>query len=364
METAPRAGKIDRRQILKGVYEDNLRTVLNQPAPRRRDTEQQRPRKSGMSLLAGLALILIGGFAYGSLQASLNQEEAPDRQPVISAAGAPAPSNVSTVLSNTGQARMPFESELRVASLYGLQVKTIVIDPGHGGMDPGTVGELGTLEKDITLDVARRLKARLEQNYGYQILLTRTGDEKVSLRERVEFSNTHQADLFVSIHVNWLPVEPLSAVETYYFGPRAEGQAAELALRENEDSEYTVAEFNEMLQSIGNTIKLQESERLAEAVQQSLYRNLSQTNSELNDWGVKRAPFVVLLGVNAPGILAEIACISNHAEENRLNRDDYRENLAIFLEEGILNYLHKRSDELVTSDGDTGYAAKEEDQIH
>lgn len=366
MSSGPLAGpRINRKQILKGVYEDNLRTVLNQPPPpRRQEAAQPRARRTGISMLLALALILAGGFAYGTFQANIGKQTVTQGPRAVAASASLPSPGPETVLDDVEEPRTPYESELRVASLYGLQVKTIVIDPGHGGRDPGTIGELGTLEKNITLDVARRLKERLERNYGYRILLTRNGDEKISLRERVEFANAHQADLFISVHVNWLPEEPLSAVETYYFGPRAEGQAVALAQRENEDSEYTVAEFNEMLQSIGNTIKLQESERLASAVQKSLYRNVSRVNEDVSDWGVKRAPFVVLLGVDAPGILAEIACISNHEEENRLNRIEYREKLAIFLEEGIIDYLQNRPDSLDQSDGDTRYAAKEEEPVH
>lgn len=344
MATGQRVGEqIDRRQILRGVYEDNLRTVSNQPAPKRARKDAPRAPKSrpraGAFFVMGL--LVLAGFAYGVMQAG-QQSSA---RSVVPPGGASqmVQQNVSvpeipTVLRGRSDERA---SDLTVVSLYGLKVRTIVIDPGHGGVDGGTVGQLGTREKDITLDVARRLKARLERNYGYHILLTRDEDTRVSLRDRTGFANSHEADLFVSIHVNWLPEEPVTSVETYYFSPDADDRALQLAHRENEDSEYTVAEFNEMLSSVGHTMKLQESKRLAESIQRSLYGNVSRISDKVENWGVKQAPFVVLLGSRAPSILAEIACLSNKEDELKLNTDEYRENLAIFLEEGIINYLQQ-----------------------
>ncbi len=344
MATTHRAGeKIDRQQILRGVYEDNLRTVTNQPAPKR-DRRGGTPvpkRQPRVGAFFVMGLLVMAGFAYGVLQAS-QQSSARNAMPPATASqivqqNAAVP-EVQTVVRARDKGK---DSPINIASLYGLKVRTIVIDPGHGGIDGGTVGQLGTKEKDVTLDVARRLKARLERNYGYRILLTRDEDTRVSLRDRAEFANSHGADLFVSIHVNWLPEEPVSAVETYYFSPDAGERELQIAHRENEDSEYSVAEFNQMLSSVSHTMKIQESKRLAESVQKSLYGNVSRIDRSVENWGVKRAPFVVLLGSRAPSILAEIACLSNREDEIKLNTDEYRENLAIFLEEGIINYLQQ-----------------------
>src|SRR5690606_35866128 len=155
------------------------------------------------------------------------------------------------------------EGNIALVDLFGLQVKTIVLDPGLGGVDGGTVGVLGTKEKDITLDVVKRLKRRLERRHGYRVLLTREGDTKVSLRDRV-------------VHDNYLPSEPLNVIETYDFGSQADEASLRLAEKENRDSEYSVAEFNEMLQKIGTAVKLQESKKLAASIQKTLYRNMQR----------------------------------------------------------------------------------------
>ncbi|HET6567390.1 MAG TPA: N-acetylmuramoyl-L-alanine amidase [Rhodothermales bacterium] len=360
MATAPRSSKqIDRRQILQGVYEDNLRTVFNQPRQRRLRAVKVAGRRSNTLVFLSVGLIVLAGFAYRTLQGNADARSvrpAPTVQVSEEISEAP---EVHTVLRVPEDRPDAAASELRIASLYGLKVKTIVIDPGHGGIDGGTVGRLGTKEKDITLDVARRLKVLLERNYGYRILLTRDSDVKVSLRGRTEFANAHDADLFVSIHVNWIPAAEKRVIETYYFSPEADQEGLQLARRENEDSGYSVAEFNAMLRSVGSAMKAQESERLAQSVQQSLYRNVHHLNAEVDDWGVKRAPFVVLLGSRAPSILAEIACLNNEAEENKLNSNEYREKLAIFLEQGIIDYLQQDPDANESTDGDTRYAATE-----
>lgn len=233
-------------------------------------------------------------------------------------------------------------TQLPVADLLNLQVNTIVIDPGHGGRDPGALGAEGTREKDITLDLALRLRDRLATRQGYRILMTRQADEAVALSERVDLANEVGADLFVSLHVNWIPDAAVAPLETYYFGMEADASTLQLAHGENSTSAYSVAEFNRMLQRTGNTVKFQESRELAEAIQQSLLSTVRQTNERVRDWGVKAGPFVVLLGVEAPAVLAEVAALSNPDDESRLNTDAHREALARALEEGIVAYLDSR----------------------
>lgn len=252
--------------------------------------------------------------------------------------------NRLTLHESAAGSRYIEQSTVPIASLFDLSVKTIVIDAGHGGRDPGAVGEGGLTEAEVTLDVAQRLKQRLEHSHNYRILLTRTADEYLSLRDRVQFTNERDADLFISLHVNYLPVEPVTSVETYYFGTEVTAETMQLAERENRHSDFSVAEFNEMLQNVSRTMKAQESKEVATSIQRSLYRNIRQLNRDVSDWGVKSAPFMVLLGVQAPAVLAEIAVLSNHAEEEKLAQDEYREMLAAFLEEGISQYLKQRSD--------------------
>lgn len=232
-------------------------------------------------------------------------------------------------------------AEISVKSLFGLQINTIVIDPGHGGKDPGAVGARGTQEKDLTLDIARRLRKHLMERGNYQVYLTRYGDETISLSERVRFANSNKADLFISIHINSLPARPVNLVETYYFGPNSDPQTMRVTERENHGSDYHIGDFKEIIQEIGNTIKWQESAGLASAIQHSLFSNIQKTDHEVLDWGVKTAPFVVLLGVDSPGVLAEVACITDHKTEKKLRSEAYREQIAQYLEQGITTYLNQ-----------------------
>ena len=216
--------------------------------------------------------------------------------------------------------------------LFGLSFKTIVIDPGHGG-------------KDITLDIARRLGQKLQSAGGYRVLMTRTGDKAVSLNSRVRFANDESADLFVSIHVNYLPDTNLNVLETYYFGPHTDEEGLRLAEQENKGSGYHLSQFKEIIRKMGDALKLQESRALAAAIQGSLYRNMTLRNRQVRDLGTKTAPFVVLLGVDAPSVLAEVSCLNNGEEEKALGQPEYRDDIASFLAEGIIRYMEQSRDD-------------------
>lgn len=226
-----------------------------------------------------------------------------------------------------------------VAEVLDLQVRTIVIDPGHGGRDPGAIGRGQLEEKEVALDVALRLRDRLARRGSLDVLMTRDADEAVSLEERVAFANSTNADLFVSIHVNALPDTALAPVETYFFGVDATEQARALAHAENSGSTYSVAEFNAALRRAATAVKLQESRSLAESVQQALVRERAIAPHSRLDWGAKAAPFNVLLYTEAPAVLAEITALTNPSEESRLRTPAYREAVATALERGILTYL-------------------------
>jgi N-acetylmuramoyl-L-alanine amidase len=229
-----------------------------------------------------------------------------------------------------------------ITSLFGLNVRTIVVDAGHGGVDPGAVGAQGTREKDITLDVARRLARRLERGARYRVVLTRSGDETVSLARRVELANAADADLFVSIHVNALPNRHVNVIETYHFDFSEDPAVLQLAAIENRDSGMPVGYFRTLLEKIGDTVKLEESRALARHIQTSMINNVRNHDAGVFDSGVKKAPFVVLMGVGVPAVLVEISCISNRNEEMKLRTPQYREKIASFLEEGITTYLDHR----------------------
>jgi N-acetylmuramoyl-L-alanine amidase len=240
---------------------------------------------------------------------------------------------------------------VRLFSLFGLDVKTIVIDAGHGGRDPGAIGAKGIEEKNITLDVAMRLKKRLCRAGNFIVLLTRDRDRTLSLAERVGFAKQHKADLFISVHVNSIPNHTLNAIETYYFGPPLNAETLQIAEQENKDSHYTIGQLDAIIQDIGNTVKRQESAMLAAAVQKSLLRNVRRHDAHVRDFGVRMAPFVVLSQVDIPSVLVEIACLTKKQEEAKLASAGYREKVASFMEEGIEAYLETRDTQLI-SEGD------------
>lgn len=239
-------------------------------------------------------------------------------------------------------ARLLDNKNVRLSTLFGLGIRSVVIDPGHGGRDPGAIGALGTREKDITLAVARMLKKRLDRDEGLKIYLTRETDKTVSLSDRVRFANVVGADLFISIHVNSLPKKDLNIIETYSFGPPADEETLQLAKRENADSMYSAGDFKKLIRKIGDTMKQQESIVLATAIQRSLFANIKKYDKDVHNWGVKVAPFMVLLNVEAPAVLSEISCISNEEEEKKLKTTDYQEKIASFIEKGMIVYLAQK----------------------
>ena len=227
-------------------------------------------------------------------------------------------------------------------SLFHLEVRSVVIDPGHGGVDPGATAS-GVVEKDVTLDVARRLRDLLVVQ-KVAVSLTREGDTTLSLRDRVALANSKKADLFVSIHVNSLPaVKELRGVETYFLGTTTDPHVERLALDENRASGYTMADFRRLLEGVLADSRQGESRRFAEAVQRDLVNSLRPVVPRLRDRGVRSAPFVVLIATEMPGILAEVSTISNEDEARHLGDPAYRQQIARALSNGILAYAESRN---------------------
>ncbi len=242
--------------------------------------------------------------------------------------------------------------QVRLSSVFGLDIQTIVIDPGHGGKDPGAIGSEGTKEKDIVMSIALRLRDQLMESGRYKVLLTRETDTFISLADRVSFSNSNKADLFISLHINALPQKQFNVTETFYFGPPSELYTLRLAEQENRGSQILSGDFKNMIQKIGDVIKEQESATLAATIQNSLFTNLAKYDSdrEIIDNGTKIAPFVVLLGVDAPSVLVEISCITQKEEEANLNNTAYREKIISSLKAGITGYLSNRHTQVVKGD--------------
>jgi N-acetylmuramoyl-L-alanine amidase len=277
----------------------------------------------------------------------------------------PASMETSQVIETTANTAVQYEAMLTrlglpMADLFGLKVQTIVIDPGHGGIDPGAIGHQGLKEKDVALDIARRLRNKLTQSGKYRVLLTREEDRKVYLKERVAFAKENQADLFVSIHLNSVSAKPANYVETYYFGPHTDQQSLDLAAQENHNSDYVIGDFRKVISRIGDTLKTEESKTLASSIHKHLYDNLNRLNADLVDAGSKSGPFMVLLGVEVPSVLAEVSCISNEEEETRLGTPGYRDSVAGFLKTGIVEYLERRAYQRTIARGKIPHVVKQE----
>lgn len=222
-------------------------------------------------------------------------------------------------------------------SAFALSVKKIVIDPGHGGDDPGAVTAGGLTEKDLALDIGLRLRDLLKAA-SFAVRMTREEDQTVPLAQRVIFANQTKSDLFVSIHLNWVEPHRARVVETYYLGPTEDSATLHLAGLENTHSGYSLADFRRLLEGVYTDMKRGESRRFAEAVQSELVRALQTVNPVLSDKAVKTAPFVVLVGTEMPAILAEVACLSNVADARLLASAEYRQTIAQALFAGVRTY--------------------------
>ena len=219
----------------------------------------------------------------------------------------------------------------------GLKLGRVVLDPGHGGQDAGTVGPGGLEEKTLVLDVAQRLGALIIQRLGSEVVYTRTDDRFVPLEARTELANEKRADLFLSIHANSSRLRGISGSEAYYLNFTTSASALEVAARENASSEKSIHELQSLLQKIALKEKVQESREFAATIQTSLYAGLWRGKAVKNR-GVKQAPFVVLIGAQMPSVLAEIAFLSNPKDEAQLKRGEYRQRVAEALFKGVAQY--------------------------
>jgi N-acetylmuramoyl-L-alanine amidase len=222
----------------------------------------------------------------------------------------------------------------------GLKIGKIVIDPGHGGHDTGTIGPNGLEEKDLVLDVGRRLGKLLEARLGAEVVYTRKDDTFIPLETRTAVANQARADLFVSIHANSSQDADARGVETYYLNFTSSPEALEVAARENAVSEKSIYELQDLVKKIALKEKIEESREFAGDVQQSLHSGLAVKSPGIRDRGVKKAPFIVLIGANMPSILAEISFVSNPTDEHRLATSEYRQRIAESLYRGIAHYVN------------------------
>ena len=221
----------------------------------------------------------------------------------------------------------------------GLRIGKIVIDPGHGGHDTGTIGPDGLLEKELVLDVSKRLGKLLAARLGAEVAFTRRDDTFIPLETRTAIANQAQADLFVSVHANSSRDPDARGVETYYLNFTSSPEALEVAARENAASDKSIHELQDLVKKIALKEKIEESREFASDVQGALHSGLAARNPGERNRGVKKAPFVVLIGANMPSILAEISFLSNPADERRLRTPEYRQRIAESLYRGIARYV-------------------------
>jgi N-acetylmuramoyl-L-alanine amidase len=225
----------------------------------------------------------------------------------------------------------------------GLKVGRIVIDPGHGGHDQGTQGVKGLLEKDLVLDVAQRLGKLIDERMSAEVIFTRTDDTFIPLEGRTSLANEKKADLFLSIHANSSPFPRIAGVETFYLNFTDSKEAMDTASRENASSQKSIFELQDIIHKITLHEKLDESKEFASRLQTSLFTFTSHNVPGERNRGIKKAPFVVLIGANMPSVLAEIGFLTNAREEAQLKKPDYRQKLAEALYRGVSRYAESLS---------------------
>ncbi|HWX94067.1 MAG TPA: N-acetylmuramoyl-L-alanine amidase [Terriglobales bacterium] len=236
------------------------------------------------------------------------------------------------------EARPTAAGDRSLIRALGLKIGKIVIDPGHGGHDTGTIGPDGLEEKDLVVDVGRRLGKLLETRMGAEVVYTRKDDTFIPLETRTAIANRERADLFVSIHANSSHDSSARGIETYYLNFTSSPDALEVAARENAVSEKSIYELGDLVKKIALKEKIEESHEFATNVQQALHSGLAMKGSGIRDRGVKKAPFIVLIGANMPSILAEISFVSNPTDERKLQTSEYRQRIAESLYRGIAKY--------------------------
>jgi len=264
--------------------------------------------------------------------------------PRVAARAAARPSESLKALADSigpAPAAKPTRSgEHSLTRALGLKIGRIVIDPGHGGRDTGTIGPTGLMEKDLCLDLALRLGKLIERSLpSAEIIYTRPDDRFVGLEQRTAIANDARADLFVSIHANSSDDTKVSGIETYYLNFNASPQAMEVAARENATAQSSVHDLQDLVAKIARNDKIEESRDLAADIQESLAASMQIGNRRERNRGVRKAPFAVLVGADMPSVLAEISFISNPADEQWLKKPENRQHAAEGLFRGIERYL-------------------------
>jgi len=281
------------------------------------------------------------GPALSSGQTATTADSSPSasgkKRPKSKSGAPPAPAEMAAA---PHAADPDSDGQRSLVRALGLKVGRIVIDAGHGGHDSGTLGPGGIQEKDVVLDVALRVGKLLHQRLGAEIVYTRSDDTFIPLETRTAIANKAQADLFLSIHANSSPEPDARGVETYYLNFTSDPNALDVAARENAVSTQSVHQLSDLVRKITLKDKIDESREFAADVDAGLYAGLKAGNPGLKDRGVKKAPFVVLIGAQMPSILAEISFLTNPDDAEQLQQGSYRQRIAESLGTGVERYLH------------------------
>lgn len=317
-----------KRQLVRDLVQENV-DLIEGELPRR---VRRRHRVWLATRVLAFTLIPVGLFGSSLLLSSRNEAAAPAVATAATVAALPLP---AAPAAPDPAVKLPAPQAID-AAVFPLAVRKIAIDAGHGGESIGTRAPLGLLEKDLTLDISLRLKKLLEQDFD--VVMTRQKDEEVSLEKRGTLANQQGADIFVSIHLNWIVDRKSRGVETYYLGPTDDPFLTRLAASENRESGYSMADMRRLLDRIYADVRQDKSRKLAEVMQTSLYSSLGKVNPEIEDRGVKAAPFIVLLSTEMPAILAEVSCLSNEEEARLLTKPLYRQYIAEALAKGVRAY--------------------------
>lgn len=314
-----------KRQLLRDLVQQNV-DLAEGRLPRALHKGRYWPLTVRLLALAVLSVALLGS---SRLIASLSAS--PPARPPRTAAKAAVP------VAETGTPMLTSAPQPVDAAVFPLAVRKVVLDAGHGGSSMGTRAPLGLVEKELTLDIAERVRRLLERQ-SFQVVMTREADRDLSLQQRGELANKAAADIFVSIHLNWIENQRSRGVETYYMGPTDDPYLTRLAASENRESGYSMTDMRRLLDRIYAGVRQDKSRKLAETVQSELFQSLGKMSPEIENRGVKSAPFIVLLTTEMPAILAEVSSLSSEEEARLLTKPLYRQYIAEALAKGIRAY--------------------------
>src|SRR5467141_717199 len=325
--------------------------MVQNAAPKGMGTEEdfpseQRAENSKSAISGAISGSTTGGGAIND-SGAVNNSSAVARNSLPGAKSAKSKSMKATASSakpaliRPASAPQPTrDGQSTLTRALGLKIGRIVIDAGHGGHDTGTIGPTGLMEKDLCLDVALRLGKIIEQRLpGADVIYTRSDDSFVPLEERTNIANQAKADLFISIHANSSRDHAARGIETYYLNLKGSAEAMEVAARENATAQGGVHELQDLVMKIARTEKIDESKELAEDIQDSLAKRIQKSSKPVKNRGVRKAPFVVLIGADMPSILTEISFLSNPADEQMLKKPEQRQKVAEGLYQGVVSYL-------------------------